>query len=83
MQDNERNFYLVGASKLLDCKNVVPESVLTAVKASQSKDATTAQELYFIVFANKFAGNVLDEATKGRHATTLQNILKADDSLSK
>lgn len=74
---------MVGSSKLLECKNVVPEAVLSAIKASLSKDASTAQELYFNVFANKFVGNPLDEATKTRAATNLQNILKADDSLSK
>lgn len=83
VKDFERNYYLVGSSKLLDCKNIVPETVLSAVKASLSKDSTTAQELYFNIFANKFVGNALDEATKTRVATNLQNILKADDSLSK
>lgn len=74
---------MVGSSKLLDCKNIVPASVLSAVKASLSKDTTTAQELYFNIFANIYVGNPLDEATKTRVAANLQTILKADDSLSK
>lgn len=79
----ERNFYLVGASELLACKSIIPESVSSAVKASLSKDTTTAHELFYNYYSNKYAGNTIDEATKTRIAANLQTILKADDSLSK
>lgn len=82
LNDFEKNFYLVGASKLLSCSSPVPAAVLSAIKASLSKDTKTAHELYYNYFANKYAGNAVDDATKTRIATNLQNILKADDSLS-
>lgn len=82
-QDFEKNFYLVGSSKLLSCSSPVPAAILTAVKSSLTKDTTTAHELFYNYFSNKYAGNVIDDATKTRIATNLQTILKADDSLSK
>lgn len=83
LKEFEKNFYLCGASKLFACKHALPESILSAVKTSLTKDTTTAHELYYNYFAYKYAGNVVDEATKTRIAANLQTILKADDSLSK
>lgn len=73
---------MIGASKLLSCSNPIPADVLSAVKSSLSKD-TTAHELYYNYFSNKYAGNAVDDATKTRSAANLQTILKADDSLNK
>ncbi|XP_031627769.1 dolichyl-diphosphooligosaccharide--protein glycosyltransferase subunit 2 [Contarinia nasturtii] len=82
LNEFEKNFYLVGASKLLSCSSPVPAAILSTVKSSLAKDTTTAHELYYNYFSNKYAGNAVDDATKTRIATNLQTILKADDSLS-
>lgn len=80
LQDFEKNFYLIGANKLLSCSSPVPADVLSAIKSSLTKDTTTAHELYYNYFSNKYAGNAIDDATKTRIAANLQTILKADDS---
>ena len=82
-QEFEKNFYLTGAHKLLACSSPIPATVVSTVKATLSKDTTTAQGLYFNYFSTVNVGGVIDDATKTRVAKNLQTILKADDSLSR
>lgn len=57
--------------------------MLTAVKASLTKDASNIQELYYNYFANKYVGNAVDDSTKTKIATRVHSILTTDDSLTK
>lgn len=82
-QDFEKNFYLTGTHKILGCSNPVPNSVVTAIQTSLSKETTTVHELYYNYFSNKNVGTPIDNKVKERIANNLQTLLKADDSLSK
>lgn len=74
---------MVGAHKQLSCSFALPANVLNTVKASLGKIPSTAHELFYNLFSSKYAGVAIDDATKGRLATALQTLLKADDSLSR
>lgn len=83
LNDFEKNFYLVGAHKNAKCTSLaIPQTVLNKISSSFSKDVTTAQEIFFNLFASKAMGVTIDAATSAKIAKNLQNILKKDDSLS-
>ncbi|XP_055917463.1 dolichyl-diphosphooligosaccharide--protein glycosyltransferase subunit 2 [Eupeodes corollae] len=83
LNDFEKNFYLVGAHKNAKCTTVaIPQAVLNKISSSFSKDAATAQEIFFNLFASKAMGVTIDAPTSSKIAKNLQNILKKDDSLS-
>ncbi|XP_058056009.1 dolichyl-diphosphooligosaccharide--protein glycosyltransferase subunit 2 [Anopheles bellator] len=82
LNDFEKNYYLIGASKNFGCKEALPAKVETAVKASLSKDASTTQELYFNFYSAKLVGVKLDEKTRTALGKNLQALVKKDDSLN-
>lgn len=83
LQEFEKNYYLTGAYKQLECSEKLPETILSSVMSAFSKEPSTTHELFFNYFSNKNVGAAIDEATKSRLATTLQTLLKGDDSLSR
>ncbi|EDS35152.1 ribophorin ii [Culex quinquefasciatus] len=82
LNDFERNFYLAGAWKNLACKEAIAGKVKDAVKGSLGKDAGSAQEIYFNLFAAKALGLAIDDAVKTQVGKNLQALLKKDDTLN-
>lgn len=82
LNDFEKNFYLVGTHKHLQCTNPLPQNALNVIAGSLSKDSATSQEIYFNLFSSKIMGVKIDKPTTEKLSKNLQTILKKDDSLS-
>uniref|UniRef100_A0A2M3YZ40 Dolichyl-diphosphooligosaccharide--protein glycosyltransferase subunit 2 n=1 Tax=Anopheles braziliensis TaxID=58242 RepID=A0A2M3YZ40_9DIPT len=82
LNDFEKNFYLIGALKNFGCKEDVPAKVQSSVKATLSKEGSSAQELFFNYHSAKLAGVSIDEKVRTALGKQLQNALKKDDSLN-
>uniref|UniRef100_A0A182RFP5 Dolichyl-diphosphooligosaccharide--protein glycosyltransferase subunit 2 n=1 Tax=Anopheles funestus TaxID=62324 RepID=A0A182RFP5_ANOFN len=82
LNDFEKNFYLIGARKNFGCKEALPAKVESAVKAALTKDASTAQEIYYNFHSAKLAGLTVDEKVRTTLGKNLQTVLKKDDSLN-
>ncbi|XP_050073129.1 dolichyl-diphosphooligosaccharide--protein glycosyltransferase subunit 2 [Anopheles maculipalpis] len=82
LNDFEKNFYLIGARKNFDCKETLPTQVESAVKAALTKDASTAQEIYYNFHSAKLADLTVDEKVRIVLGKNLQTVLKKDDSLN-
>ncbi|XP_053675449.1 dolichyl-diphosphooligosaccharide--protein glycosyltransferase subunit 2 [Anopheles nili] len=82
LNDFEKNFYLIGARKNFGCKEALPAKVETTVKAALTKDASTAQEIYYNLNSAKLAGLTVDEKVRTTLGKNLQTVLKKDDSLN-
>uniref|UniRef100_A0A1Q3FDP3 Dolichyl-diphosphooligosaccharide--protein glycosyltransferase subunit 2 n=1 Tax=Culex tarsalis TaxID=7177 RepID=A0A1Q3FDP3_CULTA len=82
LNDFEKNYYLAGAWKNLACKEPIAAKVRDAVKAALAKDAGSAQEIYFNLFAAKALGLPVDDTVKAQVGKNLQALLKKDDTLN-
>lgn len=82
LNDFEKNFYLIGARKNFGCKEPLPTKVESATKAALTKDASTAQEIYYNFHSAKLAGLTVDEQVRTTLGKNLQTVLKKDDSLN-
>uniref|UniRef100_A0A182XZI5 Dolichyl-diphosphooligosaccharide--protein glycosyltransferase subunit 2 n=1 Tax=Anopheles stephensi TaxID=30069 RepID=A0A182XZI5_ANOST len=81
-QDFEKNFYLIGARKNFGCKEALPAKVESAIKVALTKDASTAQEIYYNFHSAKLAGLAVDDKVRTTLGKNLQTVLKKDDSLN-
>uniref|UniRef100_U5EVZ5 Dolichyl-diphosphooligosaccharide--protein glycosyltransferase subunit 2 n=1 Tax=Corethrella appendiculata TaxID=1370023 RepID=U5EVZ5_9DIPT len=81
LNDFEKNFYLLGTHKQLACSEKIPPTISDA-KTLLTKDASTAQEIYYNYLSAKASSETIDEATKAKIVKNLQTILKKDDSLN-
>ncbi|KAL5293385.1 RPN2 family protein [Megaselia abdita] len=79
--DFEKNFYLVGAYKNLQCTNLLPQQALDKIAGSLSKDTSTAQEIFFNVVASKRMNVAIPSAVSDRLSKAVQSIVSKDDSL--
>lgn len=82
LNDFEKNYYLAGAWKNLACKEPIAAKVKDGVKAALAKDAGSAQEIYFNLFAAKALGLPVDDTVKAQVGKNLQALLKKDDTLN-
>uniref|UniRef100_A0A182S618 Dolichyl-diphosphooligosaccharide--protein glycosyltransferase subunit 2 n=1 Tax=Anopheles maculatus TaxID=74869 RepID=A0A182S618_9DIPT len=82
LNDFEKNFYLLGARKNFGCKEAIPAKVESAIKAGLTKDASTAQEIYYNFHSAKLFGFTVDEKIRTTLGKNLQTVLKKDDSLN-
>uniref|UniRef100_A0A1Q3FDT1 Dolichyl-diphosphooligosaccharide--protein glycosyltransferase subunit 2 n=1 Tax=Culex tarsalis TaxID=7177 RepID=A0A1Q3FDT1_CULTA len=82
LNDFEKNYYLAGAWKNLACKEPIAAKVRDGVKAALAKDAGSAQEIYFNLFAAKALGLPVDDTVKAQVGKNLQALLKKDDTLN-
>jgi oligosaccharyltransferase complex subunit delta (ribophorin II) len=82
LQDYEKNYYYVGASKSLACTEKIPDNLVNQLKSSFDKDFTSTQEMYYAYFTQKVLnGAVLTDAVKEKLAKNLLALVKKDDSL--
>uniref|UniRef100_A0A336MZ42 Dolichyl-diphosphooligosaccharide--protein glycosyltransferase subunit 2 n=1 Tax=Culicoides sonorensis TaxID=179676 RepID=A0A336MZ42_CULSO len=82
LNEFEKNFYLVGTHKHLECSEKYPSEVDTSIKNAFSKNSSTTQEVYFNFFATKALKLALQPETLLQISRNLQLVLKKDDSLS-
>ncbi|XP_036346431.1 LOW QUALITY PROTEIN: dolichyl-diphosphooligosaccharide--protein glycosyltransferase subunit 2-like [Rhagoletis pomonella] len=77
----EKDFYLVGASKNIQCKDKLPEELLSKVYNSFKSELSSTQEIYFRVMSFKLLGVQIDEQNTAKLVKSLQDLLKKDDSI--
>ncbi|KAH8369612.1 hypothetical protein KR093_000295 [Drosophila rubida] len=78
----EKDYYLVGANRNLRCSTKLPETLLSKIYSSLDSQLSTTQEIYYRIVTHKALGVQVSEATQGKVAKRLQELLKTDDSLS-
>ncbi|XP_004535827.1 dolichyl-diphosphooligosaccharide--protein glycosyltransferase subunit 2 [Ceratitis capitata] len=78
----EKDFYYIGSSKNLVCKNKLPEALLGSVYAVFNTELSSSQEIYYRVLTHKLLGVQINELTTTKIAKTLQGLLKKDDSIT-
>lgn len=82
LQDYEKNYYYVGASKSLACSEKISDNVVNQLKSSFDKDFTTTQEMFYSYYAQKTSNAaVLTDAVKEKLGKNLLALIKKDDSL--
>ncbi|XP_053962532.1 dolichyl-diphosphooligosaccharide--protein glycosyltransferase subunit 2 [Anastrepha ludens] len=77
----EKDFYLIGSGKNLNCKDKLSETVLANVYSSLKSELSSSQEIYFRVATNKLLGVLVDEQSTDKLLKTLHDLLKKDDSI--
>jgi oligosaccharyltransferase complex subunit delta (ribophorin II) len=83
LQDSEKNFYYVAATKLLGCTEKIAEAVVSQTKASFEKEFTSTQEMYYVFSTQQLldAAATKTPATLEKLSKNLLAVLKKDDSL--
>ncbi|XP_037806658.1 dolichyl-diphosphooligosaccharide--protein glycosyltransferase subunit 2 [Lucilia sericata] len=82
LNEFEKDFYLVGASRILKCTEKLPGEQLSKIYAAFKTPAASSQEIFYRVATHKYLGVQIEEATVAKIVKNLQELLKKDDTLS-
>lgn len=78
----EKDYYLIGAYKNLQCPSKLDESLLSKIYSSLDSELGSSQEIYYRVITHKQLGVQISEASQAKLFKRLQELLKKDDTLT-
>lgn len=83
LQEYEKNYYYIGASKTLACSEKIPDTIISQLKSSFDKDFTSSQELFYAYFTQSTLNEAFlkTEITQEKLSKNLLALAKKDDSL--